>query len=146
MNRQQLAVVEENAPQRRDVKETAQDESIERLTALGSALSDPIRVRMLKLLVAATVEGRGCCNLPNLGVPADAEEKGIGVCVCEFEDYFRMGQSKVSYHLRKLKEAGLVREQKRGRWSFYALDKSQARALLNETSHHLGVSTDAEKI
>jgi ArsR family transcriptional regulator len=146
MNRQQLAVVEENAPQRRDVKETAQDESIERLTALGSALSDPIRVRMLKLLVAATVEGRGCCNLPNLGVPADAEEKGIGVCVCEFEDYFRMGQSKVSYHLRKLKEAGLVREEKRGKWSFYSLNKSQARALLNETSHHLGVPPDAQKI
>ena len=136
MNQQQFAVVEENAPSRGDA-DTGGEKSIELLTALGSALSDPLRVRMLKLLVAATVEGRGCCSLPNLGVPADAEEKGIGVCVCEFEQYFGMGQSKVSYHLRKLKDAGLVREEKRGKWSFYSLDREAATQLLNELAGQL---------
>jgi ArsR family transcriptional regulator len=136
MNQQQFAVIEENASSRGDVH-TVGEKSIELLTALGSALSDPIRVRMLKLLVAATVEGRGCCSLPNLGVPADAEEKGIGVCVCEFEQYFGMGQSKVSYHLRKLKDAGLVREEKRGKWSFYSLDRDAATQLLNELAGQL---------
>ena len=136
MTQQQFAVIEENAPSRGDA-DTGGEKSIELLTALGSALSDPIRVRMLKLLVAATVEGRGCCNLPNLGVPADAEEKGIGVCVCEFEQYFGMGQSKVSYHLRKLKGAGLVREEKRGKWSFYSLDREAATQLLNELAGQL---------
>ena len=136
MNQQQFAVVEENAPSRGDA-DTTGEKSIELLTALGSALSDPIRVRMLKLLVAATVEGRGCCSLPDLGVPADAEEKGIGVCVCEFEQYFGMGQSKVSYHLRKLKDAGLVREEKRGKWSFYSLDRDAATQLLNELAGQL---------
>src|SRR5215212_1703959 len=138
MNRKTFPVIEENrsthggsAP----VDET----SVARLTALGSALSDPIRMRMLSLLVAATVEGRGCCGLPNLGVPADAEETGLGVCVCEFEQYFEMGQSKVSYHLRKLKGAGLVQEEKRGKWSFYSLDREAATQLLDELAGQLGV-------
>ena len=136
MIQQQFAVIEENVPSRGGA-DTGGEKSIELLTALGSALSDPMRVRMLKLLVAATVEGRGCCNLPNLGVPADAEEKGIGVCVCEFEQYFGMGQSKVSYHLRKLKDAGLVREEKRGKWCFYSLDREAATQLLNELAGQL---------
>ena len=75
-----------------------------RLVALGRALSDPIRVWMLGMMV----EGRSCCELPNRGAPAGSDEDP-GICVCEFEDYFGMGQSKVSYHIRKLKEAGLVR-------------------------------------
>src|SRR5919199_1759749 len=141
MNQQQFAVVEENVPSRGGA-DTGGGESIELLTALGSALSDPIRVRMLKLLVAATVEGRGCCSLPNLGVPADAEEKGIGVCVCEFEQYFGMGQSKVSYHLRKLKDAGLVREEKRGKWSFYSLDREAATQLTKELTSQLGIDPE----
>jgi len=50
-----------------------------------------------------------------------------------------MGQSKVSYHVRKLREAGLVREQKRGKWSFYALDKDAAIGLLGELAAQLGI-------
>src|SRR5947209_7096826 len=94
---------------------------------------------MLKLLVAVTVEGRECCSLPALGAPANAEEKGIGVCVCEFEQYFGMEQSKISYHLRKLKDAGLIKETKRGKWSFYALDKEAATQLLNVLAGQLEV-------
>jgi ArsR family transcriptional regulator len=86
-----------------------QEERTVRLVALGQALFDPIRVRMLGMM-----GGRGCCDLPDLGVPAgDVENPGI--CVCEFEDYFGMGQSRVSNHVRKLKEAGLVREERRGK-------------------------------
>ena len=48
-----------------------------------------------------------------------------------------MGQSKVSYHLRKLKEVGLVHEQRRGKWSFYSLDREAAVQLLTETAAHL---------
>ena len=108
------------------------EERAERLAALGSALSDSIRVRMLGMMAG----GRGCCDLPNCGVPV--EDQDAGICVCEFEQYFGMGQSKVSYHLRKLKEAGLVLEEKRGKWSFYSLNQEAARDLLDETSLHLG--------
>src|SRR4051794_31029402 len=92
---------------------------------------------MLGLMATAAREGRGCCGLPNLGAPADAGEENVGICVCEFEDYFGMGQSKVSYHVRKLKDAGLVREEKRGKWSFYSIDRDAAQALLGEAARHL---------
>jgi ArsR family transcriptional regulator len=110
--------------------EPAPEERVERLVALGHALSDPIRVRMLGMMAA----GRGCCDFVDLGVPASEEDTGI--CVCEFEDLFGMGQSKVSYHMRKLKDAGLVREQKRGKWSFYSLDRQAADALLSDAVTH----------
>ena len=106
-------------------------EQVERLASLGHALSDPIRVRMLGLMA----EGRSCCDLPDLGVPADDADNGI--CICEFEEYFGMGQSKVSYHMRKLKEAGLVREERRGKWSFYSLDREAAGELIGEAADHL---------
>jgi ArsR family transcriptional regulator, arsenate/arsenite/antimonite-responsive transcriptional repressor len=48
-----------------------------------------------------------------------------------------MGQSKVSYHMRKLKEAGLVREERRGKWSFYSIDREAAGALLGEAAERL---------
>ncbi len=99
-----------------------------RLVALGGALSDPIRVRMLGMMAG----DRGCCSLPDCGVPG--EDQDAGICVCEFEAYFGMGQSKVSYHMKKLKEAGLVREERRGRWSFYSLDREAAEGLLSETA------------
>jgi ArsR family transcriptional regulator len=120
---------------------TEENKQLSRLVALGRALSDPIRVRMLGLMAAATVEGRGCCDLPDLGAPVSGGEDSLGICVCEFEDYFGMGQSKVSYHLGKLREAGLVREERRGKWSFYSLEGEIARQLLAEAADLLVVHT-----
>ncbi len=136
--RQEFELIEDRSGRRPEPSETATGERVEALVALGQALSDPIRVRMLGLMAAAAREGRGCCGLPDLGAPAEVGEKNIGVCVCEFEDYFGMGQSKVSYHVRKLKDAGLIREEKRGKWSFYSLDRVATQELLNETARHLG--------
>jgi ArsR family transcriptional regulator, arsenate/arsenite/antimonite-responsive transcriptional repressor len=115
---------------------------VERLVAFGRALSDPIRVRMVGMMAEAAASGRGCCGLPDLGVPAG--EGDVGICVCEFQDRFVMGQSKVSYHMRKLKDAGLVREEKRGKWSFYSLDREAVREVLGDTAEQLG--TDAGSV
>jgi ArsR family transcriptional regulator len=128
---QKIEVVEENGV-RSGTPAVFSEERVERLVALGRALSDPIRVRMLGMMA----EGRSCCALPDLGVPAEDQDKGI--CVCEFEDYFGMGQSKVSYHVRKLKEAGIVREEKRGKWSFYSIDQESVAEVLGEVEEHLG--------
>ena len=49
-----------------------------------------------------------------------------------------MGQSKISYHVRKLKDAGLIREERRGKWSFYSLDQEAVRELLHDTAGYLG--------
>ncbi len=131
MARRSFEVVEERSGRESGTDEVVQEERVERLVALGRALSDPIRVRMLGMMA----EGRSCCDLPDLGVPADGENPGI--CVCEFEDYFGMGQSKVSYHVRKLKDAGLVREDRRGKWAFYSLDREAAAGLLGEAADRL---------
>ena len=139
MARRELGVVEEN--DRPVVAEAIPEERVERIVALGRALSDPIRVRMLGMMAEAAVSGRGCCDLPDLGVPA--AEGDAGICVCEFEDRFGMGQSKVSYHMRKLKEAGLVREERRGKWSFYSLDGEVAGGLLGEAAEFLGTRADS---
>ena len=132
MGRQRFEVVEERSGRTSGRDGGAQQERVARLVALGRALSDPIRVRMLGMMG----EGRGCCDLPDLGVPA-GENKNPGICVCEFEDYFEMGQSKVSYHMRKLKDAGLVREEKRGKWSFHSLDEGAVRGLLDDARGQL---------
>ncbi|HEO8420412.1 ArsR family transcriptional regulator [Niallia circulans] len=44
-------------------------------------------------------------------------------CVCEFVDVFQMSQPAISQHLRKLKDAGLVKEQRKGQWVIYSLDQ-----------------------
>ena len=121
-----LGVVEENG-----VRKDGTQKGVERLVALGRALSDPIRVRMLSMMA----DGRGCCDFSASGVPVEEGEEGI--CVCEFEEQFGMGQSKVSYHVRKLKDAGLVREARHGKWSFYSLDREAASGLLGEAADRL---------
>jgi ArsR family transcriptional regulator len=113
------------------VRRNGPEGGVDRLVALGRALSDPIRVRMLGMMA----DGRGCCDFSGSGVPADEGDEGI--CVCEFEYYFGMGQSKVSYHMRKLKDAGLVREERRGKWGFYSLDREAAGELLGEAADRL---------
>jgi ArsR family transcriptional regulator len=121
-----LGVVEENG-----VRKVGTEEGVERLVALGRALSDPIRVRMLSMMA----DGRGCCDFSDAGVPVEEGEEGI--CVCEFEEAFSMGQSKVSYHMKKLKDAGLVKEERRGKWTFYSLDREATSGLLGEAADHL---------
>jgi ArsR family transcriptional regulator, arsenate/arsenite/antimonite-responsive transcriptional repressor len=133
-----MEVLEENG---RAAARGRGEERVERLVALGRALSDPIRVRMLGMMAEAARSGRGCCGLPNLGAPASEGDGSI--CVCEFQEVFAMGQSRVSYHVKKLKDAGLVREEKRGRWSFYALDREAVEGLLGEAARHLGAAAGA---
>jgi ArsR family transcriptional regulator len=123
----EFGVVEENGARKGGTEELG----VERLVALGRALSDPIRVRMLSMMA----EGRSCCDFSASGVPVEEGEEGI--CVCEFEEVFSMGQSKVSYHMKKLKDAGLVREERRGKWTFYSLDREAAGELLGEAADQL---------
>ena len=140
MTSRKLEVVEENgvASGGQGVSDPLSEMRVERLVALGRALSDPIRVRMLSMMA----EGRGCCDFSDSAAPAVEGEEGI--CVCEFEEAFSMGQSKVSYHVRKLKDAGLILEEKRGKWSFYSLDRAAVRDLLGDAAGHLG--TEAEPV
>lgn len=42
-------------------------------------------------------------------------------CVCELTDVLGAAQSRLSFHLKTLKDAGLVTDRREGRWSYYAL-------------------------
>lgn len=43
-------------------------------------------------------------------------------CVCELMDDLDVPQSLLSFHLKVLKDAGLVTDRREGRWSYYSLD------------------------
>ena len=46
-------------------------------------------------------------------------------CVCEFVEIFQVSQPAISQHVRKLKNLGLVQEERRGQWIYYSIDKSR---------------------
>lgn len=71
------------------------------------AIADPARLKILEFLL----EPRGdCC----------AREDGV--CGCDFETLLGLSQPTVSHHLKILVQAGLLSAEKRGRWTYYALE------------------------
>jgi len=102
-------------------------ESLEQVARVAQALSDPIRLRMLELMT----RGRGGCDIPGActrGVPGPEPE---GICVCEFQEQLGLAQSRVSYHARILRDAGLILTETRGRWSFYTVDRKAVHEALS---------------
>jgi len=65
-------------------------------------------------------------------------DKNKKVCVCDIEKAFGMIQSRVSRHLKILKEAGFLTVNREGRWAFYSirspLDQFR-QSLLKEISY-----------
>ncbi|MDG5767970.1 metalloregulator ArsR/SmtB family transcription factor [Balneolales bacterium ANBcel1] len=47
------------------------------------------------------------------------------LCVCEVVDALNLPQYRISRHVRHLKEAGLLKVNKRGAWSYYYLNEVQ---------------------
>ena len=75
------------------------------LVAGFHALSDPLRLQIVELL------------------------RSHELCVCELCDRLQTTQSKLSFHLKTLKDAGLVRSRSSGRWIYYSLNLPQFVAL-----------------
>jgi ArsR family transcriptional regulator len=73
-----------------------------------SALSDPVRLRVLSIL-AASAEGE--------------------VCVCEFVEPLGKSQPTISHHMKILSEAGLVQGDRRGKWVWYSLNHQRLAEL-----------------
>ncbi|MEN9519975.1 MAG: hypothetical protein RLZZ381_2563 [Cyanobacteriota bacterium] len=65
------------------------------------ALADPLRIQIIELL-------------------RDRE-----LCVCELCEKIDASQSKLSFHLKNLKEANLVNSRQEGRWIYYSLNLAQ---------------------
>lgn len=75
-----------------------------------SALNDETRVKLLRFI----------------------DENGA-MCVCDLQESFEMIQSRLSRHLKILKDAGFLRVDRRGTWAYYSirmpLDKFRMEAL-----------------
>jgi ArsR family transcriptional regulator len=55
--------------------------------------------------------------------------RGSERCVCELTGCLELAQSRLSFHLKVLKDAGLITHRREGRWSYYALDEAALREL-----------------
>jgi ArsR family transcriptional regulator len=69
----------------------------ERLAELCHALSDPTRLHIMHLLR----QGRRC--------------------VCDLTETMDAAQSRLSFHLKTLRDAGLVSDRREGRWVYYEI-------------------------
>jgi len=87
---------------------------IERTASILKLLGDKTRLTMVKML--------------------DTND----YCVCEFVEIFKMSQPAISQHIRKLKDAGLIQETRRGQWIIYSLNKgSNYYPLVQSLLQHL---------
>jgi ArsR family transcriptional regulator len=50
-------------------------------------------------------------------------------CVCDLVAALGLGQSRLSFHLKTLKDAGLVLDRPDGRWVYYRLDEEALASL-----------------
>ena len=71
------------------------------LALLFKAVADPVRLRLLSLIA---------CH--------DGGES----CVCDLLDAFDMTPPSISYHLKILREAGLLSSERRGTWVYYRVN------------------------
>lgn len=50
-------------------------------------------------------------------------------CVCDLTDDLGVAQSRLSFHLRTLKQAGIVSDRRDGRWVYYSLNRDALTGL-----------------
>ena len=89
---------------------TAASLDTERAAALFHALSDETRLDVVALLLHG--------------------ER----CVCELMEELDVAQSRLSWHLKTLADAGIISGRKEGRWNYYSLNAdaiAEARAILD---------------
>lgn len=60
-----------------------------------------------------------------------ARLRGGERCVCELMDAVDAAQSRLSFHLKALKDAGIVIDRREGRWNYYSI-APDARAELSD--------------
>ena len=81
------------------MKTAAATLDLDRAAELFRALADPTRLRILRCVAEAGEE-----------------------CVCNLTDTLESGQSRLSFHLKALKDAGLLLDRRQGRWVYYSLN------------------------
>jgi ArsR family transcriptional regulator len=82
----------------------------QRLAPVFKALGDPVRLRLLSIVVSGP----------------DGE-----ACVCELTDPIGLSQPTVSHHLKILVDAGLLEREQRAKWAYYRLVPGALDAVAN---------------
>jgi DNA-binding transcriptional ArsR family regulator len=96
-------------------------DEIEQLAEIFKALSDPTRLRLVKLLSECSL---GKCE--------------GALCVNALAHVLGVTQSAVSQHLRVLRQAGLVRGERRGSFVHYSLDQDRLEQYKSRVRETLG--------
>ena len=78
---------------------------VEQARALLKALADPLRLQVIEALA------------------------GGERCVCDLATQLELGQSKLSFHLKVMKLAGLLADRQEGRWMYYRIQPDAIEAL-----------------
>jgi DNA-binding transcriptional ArsR family regulator len=103
-------------------------DEIDKLAGIFQALSDPTRLRLVKLLSECHPHARrsGECKPDGHAPETGAQEECVGgaLCVNALAHELGISQSAVSQHLRILKQAGLVWGERRGSFVHYTLDQA----------------------
>ena len=66
-------------------------------------------------------------------------------CVCELTDALDAAQSRLSFHLKVLKEAGLVTDRREGRWIYYTLDHETLAQIVELLGFLVSKPSESEK-
>ena len=90
---------------------------------ISKVLGDPLRYKILLMLVNHSEQKDLCCTVP-----------AGGICNCEIMDTFGMIQSRVSYHMKELVNTGLVSEVPEGKWKYYFLNADVLREYIEQLS------------
>lgn len=88
---------------------------------VARALGDSTRLQILSFIVQNSAP-KCECSYP----------QEYGVCVCHITDYLKITQPRASYHLKILKDAGVVRERPVGKWAFHSVNKDQLTLFCRE--------------
>jgi ArsR family transcriptional regulator len=90
---------------------------------IAKALSEPIRYQILLMIARSQ---KGCSSIPG------GDIRRLGLCNCDLMAGLGMIQSRVSYHMKELVEAGLVREEPCGRWKFYSINPEALNCFIRQ--------------
>jgi ArsR family transcriptional regulator len=90
-------------------REPMSEEHAVRVAPLLKAVADPVRLRLMSMVLSHT---------------------GGEACVCDLNEAFDLSQPTISHHLKVLHEAGLLHREKRGVWVYYRARPEAMDALL----------------
>ena len=88
----------------------------EQFVGIMESLSDPIRINILELMMNGEI------------------------CVCDIVKVTGLSQSKISYHIKILKDSGLISDRQEGRWVYYKLDLEILSDIQNWMGHLINSS------